>query len=223
MDYNIYYGSGSGIDKNALTQLYTILNNFDNNINILEFGSGQSTQFFIDYKLLSKKNIFVDSYDNDPNFAYQNEDNHDFLNLYIKPLISCSEYNFNKKLKEKIYNRNYFSPHQLPPYNDKNFWRQRNCFYDIDNKELKDHYDIILIDGPNGNGRNLAYLHIIDRIKPGSIIFIDDYNNKDNDFDYNFIKNLKYIFNVEEIYSHTNLTNKDTWNTGGNFAIYKLI
>ena len=45
---------------------------------------------------------------------------------------------------------------------------------------MKEHYDLIIIDGPNGNGRNIAYLHIKDRVKKNSIIFIDDYNSKDN-------------------------------------------
>ena len=225
MDYEKYRGTYSGLDKLALSKLFDILNSLENNIRILEFGSGQSTQFLVDYKLYSNKNIIIDSYDNDEKYCFQNSKKYHFLNLKIKPLISCSDETFNKQLNEKKYNREYFTPHKLLPYNHPNFWRQRNCFYDIDKQDLKEKYDLIIIDGPNGNGRNIAYLHIQDHIKSSSAIFIDDYNSHDNNYDYKFIDNLKNILNVEELYTHTNLplNNKTCWTDGGNFAIYKVI
>lgn len=223
MDYEKYKGQGAGLDKIALKKIEHLLDSFDNNINILEFGSGQSTQFLIDYKLYTNKNIIIDSYDHDSKYSYQNTNNYNFLNLYIKPLISCSDINFNKQILNKIYDRTCFKEHILLPYNHPKFWRQKNCFYNIENNELKDFYNLIIIDGPNGNGRNIAYLHIINRVQPGTIIFIDDYNSRDNDFDYKFIENLKSILNVQELYTHDNLDNKDCWNIGGNFAIYKVL
>ena len=57
MDYEKYRGTYSGLDKLALSKLFDILNSLENNIRILEFGSGQSTQFLVDYKLYSNKNI----------------------------------------------------------------------------------------------------------------------------------------------------------------------
>ena len=63
MDYNKYKGYSSGLDKIALTKLYYILNSLNGDINILEFGSGFSTSFLIDYKFFSGKNIFIDSYE----------------------------------------------------------------------------------------------------------------------------------------------------------------
>lgn len=223
MNYEKYRGTGAGLDKVALSKLFNILNGLEDNIKILEFGSGQSTQFLVDYKLYSDKNINIDSFDNDEKYCFQDSKKYDFLNLKIKPLISCTDKNFNKQLEEKRYNREYFTVHKLLPYDHLKFWRQRNCFYDIDKQELKEKYDLIIIDGPNGNGRNMAYLHIQDHIKSGSIIFIDDYNSRDNNYDYKFIDNLKNILNVEEVYTNTNINNKDSWNIGGNFAIYRVI
>tara|TARA_Y100000992_G_scaffold16559_1_gene9606 strand:+ start:156 stop:821 length:666 start_codon:yes stop_codon:yes gene_type:complete len=221
MDYFKYKGSGSGLDKIALTKLYYILNSLNGDINILEFGSGQSTQFFIDYKLQTNKNISILSYDNDPNYCFKNTEKFDFLDLKIKNLIKCNNNDFVEMLNSKTYDKNKFAIADLLPYNHPKFWRQRNCFYDINSDELNIKYDLIIIDGPNGNGRNIAYLHLQNCVKPGSIIFIDDFNASDGDYDYKFIENLKNILNVEEIETFTN--NNPSWEFGCNFAIYKVI
>ena len=97
MDFN-KYKSGPGLDLIALQQLKKILDLFDN-INILEFGSGFSTSFLIDYKYYSDKNIHIDSYDNDPKWCFQNTENNTFLNLNVNPLISCSDKDYNYQLE----------------------------------------------------------------------------------------------------------------------------
>jgi hypothetical protein len=221
MDYFKYKGSSSGLDKIALTKLYYILNSLNGDINILEFGSGQSTQFFIDYKLETNKNISILSYDNDPNYCFKNTEKFDFLDLKIKNLIKCNNNDFDEMLNSKTYDKSKFAIVDLLPYNHPEFWRQRNCFYDINSDELNRKYDLIIIDGPNGNGRNIAYLHLQNCVKPGSIIFIDDFNASDGDYDYKFIENLKNILNVEEIETFTN--NNPSWDFGCNFAIYRVI
>ena len=221
MDYFKYKGSGSGLDKIALTKLYTILNSFNDDINILEFGSGQSTQFFIDYKLQTEKNISILSYDNDPNYCFKNTNKYKFLDLKIKKLIKCNAPDYDEMIKTKLYDRNKFNIAELLPYNHQKFWRQRNCFYDINSGELNKKYDLIILDGPNGNGRNIAYLHLQNCVKPGTVIFIDDFNASDGDYDYKFIENLKNILNVEEIETFTN--NNPSWEFGCNFAIYRVI
>ena len=80
--------------------------------------------------------------------------------------------------------------------------------------------NVLIIDGPNGNGRNLSYLFIKDRVNPGSIIFIDDYDAKDGDFDYDFVPNLKNTINVEEIFK---FDGTGGFEKGGKFAIFKVI
>lgn len=222
---NLYkYKSGPGLDLIALQQIKKNLDLFDNNINILEFGSGFSTEFFVDYKVNSGKNVNIDSFDNDPNYCYKNKNNYKFLNLNISPLISCSDENFNKQLNEKKYDKNYFKTHVSLPYNHPKFWRQRNCFYNINTDHLKNKYDLILIDGPNGNGRNIAYLHIKDRLKKGSIVFIDDHTSSDNDFSYNFVENFLRIIEkkTEKLYECVN-TKNPSWENGNNFIIFKII
>ncbi len=64
-------------------------------------------------------------------------------------------------------------------------------------------------------------MHLQNCVKSGSILFIDDFNASDGDYDYKFIENLKNILNVEEIETFTN--NNPSWEFGCNFAIYRVI
>ncbi len=73
-----------------------------NEINILEFGSGFSTRFLVDYKLYSNKNITIDTYDNDAKYAFNNKNNHSFVNVNICPLISTNSCNFEKQLCRQL-------------------------------------------------------------------------------------------------------------------------
>ena len=56
MNINDYKNEGMGLSKLAFEKLYSILEGMDE-CNIIEFGSGISTRFFVDYKLTSKKEI----------------------------------------------------------------------------------------------------------------------------------------------------------------------
>ena len=102
--------------------------------------------------------------------------------------------------------------------------RQRNCFYNITNELDDKKYDLVLLDGPNGNGRNIGYLHLKNKLKNAYII-VDDITAKDDDFHYDFIPYLKKIFDVNEIYTHkyTSKNQVDEWENGGNFAIYQVV
>lgn len=221
MDLLKYKNSGIGLSKHCFMNILNILNKIQtNNINILEFGSGISTEFFKDYKLIYNKNIYIDSFDNDINYSYKNIEKHKFINMNILPLVSCSDKHFNIMMNENIYNSDYMNIHTLQPT-----WRQRNCFYNITNELDEKKYDLVLLDGPNGNGRNISYLHFKNKLKKNAYIVIDDYNSHDNEFDYNFIGYLKNLFNIKEIYTHTykSQNEDDEWDNGGNFAIYQLI
>jgi hypothetical protein len=65
---------------------------------------------------------------------------------------------------------------------------QKNVFYDIKDEQLPDVIDIMIVDGPHGNGRSIAFLHGINRLKSGSYVVIDDYNH------YDFIEKFEKLF-----------------------------
>ena len=64
------YNNSSGLNKLCYKELENILDILPENANILEFGSGTSTKFLVDYILKNKKKFNIDSFDNDINFAY---------------------------------------------------------------------------------------------------------------------------------------------------------
>ena len=83
-------------------------------------------------------------------------------------------------------------------------------------------FDIVILDGPNGNGRNLAYNYIRGHLNKDAIILIDDFDASDGDFDYEFVDILKYNYDVEEIYKYdSNLMGN--YEEGGKFIFFKFI
>lgn len=191
------YKSGAGLNKKAYEKLFEILQKNKNKIRVLEFGSGMSTKFFVDYNKQFNNKLEIISFDNDPRYCYKKKKEDDCLTLHIRNLVECSDINFNKQINDKKLEKKFFSVKTTPPT-----WRQRNCFYQLEDSDLTGTYDIVVIDGPNGNGRNISYLYLKKHIKPGTIILIDDHTSRDNEFDYCFVKYLKHFFNVECIYEY---------------------
>lgn len=141
---------------------------------VLEFGSGVSTQFFLD------SGCDVDSFDNDPDHAHPH--------AKIVGLVECGDYDFDRMFLEKNLDFGKFKPISQVVHT-----RQHNVFYDIDKGSLKNAYGIVSIDGPHGNGRSLAFLHCMGRLEPGTFIFMDDYDH------YDFLERCRSIFNVEVV------------------------
>ena len=147
MSLSKYDNIGFGLSREAFSHLFDILEDMESPINIIDWGSGVSTEFLYDYKSLTDKEVIIDSFDDSPSYK------HKYATLV--PLVECSDEDFNKMFKEKRIIESCFTKRTLPPTS-----RQRNCFYDISDIELKN-YDLVLLDGPNGNGRSLAFLHLI--------------------------------------------------------------
>tara|TARA_Y100000389_G_C17310834_1_gene437885 strand:+ start:87 stop:758 length:672 start_codon:yes stop_codon:yes gene_type:complete len=217
------YNIGAGLNKNVYLKLIDILDEKlkkKDKLRILEFGSGMSTKFFLDYNNLWKKDqdlLEITSFDNDLKWCYKKNENDTCLNLYIRDLIECNENDFNKQMETKIFNKNVFSIRNTPPT-----WRQRNCFYNIQENDIHDKYDIVIIDGPNGNGRNISYLHFKENLEKESIILIDDFNSCDNEFKYKFVEYAKHFFNLEDIYTYES-SNIGDYEKGGNFCFLRVI
>jgi hypothetical protein len=86
---------------------------------------------------------------------------------------------------------------------NKNFYTNNNpgityVYYDEDNIQNVNipgtTYDLILIDGPNGNKRSMWYEKIRNHVKEGTIILIDDFNHYacfSEELDRNFTYDLK--------------------------------
>ena len=214
MDFQKYKNNGWGISKLGFSKIFDILlNNNKKNFNCIEFGSGISTEFFIDFAIEHSKDKIINltSFDNDKKYMYKPTKKYSFLDIKYRELIECDDDHYNRMFNEGLYIKEGF-------YKKKSLLstRQKNNFYDIKDGDISGKYDFVLLDGPNGNGRNISFLHLINHITPSSIIFIDDYTH------YDFVEKFLHIFNAREIFRNTGgLKNK--WNSGGDFIIFEII
>jgi hypothetical protein len=213
MDLN-RYNIGAGLNKIVYVKLLEILDIFDDKIRVLEFGSGMSTYFFIDYKNTYNKDLEIVSFDDSNEWCCKSTDK--CLKLCLRKLIECNEQDYNYQIEKQIFNRKLFY-NKLTPLT----WRQRNNFYDIQENDIEGLFDIVIIDGPNGNGRNLAYNFIQEHIKQGTIIVLDDFDGRDNEFDYKFVEILQSYFDVDILYKHDSDLNAN-YENGGKFIIFKV-
>ena len=201
MDLLKYKNDGWGLSEKAFSHLFDILNNMSFPINVIDFGSGHSTEFLYDYKKLYNKEMNIDSFDDSKEYMYPK--------ATLVPLVECSNKDF-----DKMISRKKLSPNLLKLKNTPVTTRQKNCFYDLSNIRLKN-YDLVLLDGPNGNGRSIAFLHLIGKLNKGAIVLIDDTQASDGNYNYDFCDIFNSIFCAEELVSHE-FENKDS------FKIYRV-
>tara|TARA_R100000008_G_C3582511_1_gene169596 strand:+ start:974 stop:1597 length:624 start_codon:yes stop_codon:yes gene_type:complete len=172
MNYESYWLDGMGLHSSQLKHLEKIIT--ENGIKtIVEFGSGNSTKFFVDLREEKNLNYKIYSFDNYEHYAYKGT--HDFLKLNISEIINCSDESFNEMFETKTYNKDKFVNCQI----EKDNFRVENSFYDITSDDLPDNIDLVLLDGPNGNGRSISFLHLQNKLSEKSFILIDDSDHHD--------------------------------------------
>jgi len=212
-DFDRYDNDGWGLSIEGFKDLYDIITTHDKErLNILEFGSGYSTRFLVDLAATGVKNFDVESYDDSEHWCYKPEKQHDFLDLKIRNLLECTDRAFVGMFMGRQYDPSKMVARTRPPHT-----RQKNCFYNIMESEgdlTKDVYDLVILDGPNGNGRSIAFLHLLDKVVPGSFIYVDDYDH------HPYPKCLELLFDVE-IHKHRKVGVNP--NDGDAYIIYKVL
>lgn len=85
---------------------------------------------------------------------------------------------------------------QRVPENQFDHFSIRNAFYaDLDQLSLSGHsVDVMVVDGPHGNGRSLAYPLFVDTLKPDALVLVDDFDH------YPFLAHLGKIYHYEELF-----------------------
>jgi hypothetical protein len=209
MDINRYKNDGWGLSKKQMTELLNLINDYKKSVvRIIEFGSGKSTEFLGDITTNGVKEVEVTTFDDNLNFSYKG--NHSNVVLKIRPLVECSDENYEKMFIDRIFDKKVMKTKVTPLST-----RQKNNFYDIQDGDLNGLYDIMILDGPNGNGRNISYLHIHNNLDVNSIVLIDDSSQ------YDFIPYFEKFFEHNIIYS-SNTGMVDQWNNGGDYIITKI-
>ncbi|MGL4821298.1 MAG: hypothetical protein ACRC5C_15210, partial [Bacilli bacterium] len=62
---------------------------------------------------------------------------------------------------------------------------------------LPEQIDVVLLDGPHGNGRSLAFPMLYDRLAPNALVLVDDHTH------YPFEADLFALFHYETLYKNT--------------------
>ena len=187
-DSGPYWRGGMGLHMRQTQVLSKMILKYKPN-NIVEFGSGASTEFFSDFRKKENLSYNVTSFDHNEEFAYKsNPENDSFISVKIRPLHQCKS----KKLLEKMFNLAAFDSLNFEPCPHLDFdFRAENCFYDLSVHDLPDSIDLVLLDGPNGNGRSISALHLLKRVKKNCLIMIDDCDH------YEFINYFSKPFDFE--------------------------
>ena len=208
MKLDKYKNDGWGISLLGFSKLFELITeNEKNELKVLEFGSGVSTMFLTDIVKNNIKKLKITSLDNDIEFMYKKTNDEDYLNMLLRPLLECNDDNYNKQFIDKKYDKDLMNLKTSPLEPS-----QKNNFYDVLENDLIDKYDLIILDGPNGNGRNFSFLHIKNHINKNTIIFIDDYNH------YDFLEKCQELFDVDVIFKYT----EGIGNGKDNFVIVKI-
>ena len=197
MNISKYANDGWGISVDGFEQILKIFSTIDfskhDRYNIVEFGSGTSTRFFVDYiEENNLNNVYITSFENDTRYCTTAK--HPHLDLKMKKLITCNDNSYVEMFNLKQYNSYRFVDLKKEPEA-----RQRNCFYDIEKNDIPNVVNFMLLDGPSGNGRNFAFLHMLGKLQKDSITFIDDYKH------YDFLEKFQGLFNSEELFKKDNI------------------
>lgn len=210
MELNKYKNDGWGLSVLGFSKLLEIIKNSNKEeLNVLEFGSGYSTKFLVDVNNEKIKKLKILSFDDNERFMYKpSNEEINFLTVKLTKLIEYSDNEVNTMFLDKQINKN-FGKYRIEEPNVS----QKNCFYEINENDFNDNFDIVLLDGPNGNGRNIAFLHLKNFLKKGSYVYIDDFNH------YNFLEMCEKMFVFEEIYKHS----EGIGNGKDNFIIIKIV
>lgn len=178
---------------------YAVLEVFstkNENINIVELGGGVST-FFWHYlkKEVSNINLEITTFEHDKDWSeyLQKEvgENITILHCGLKQSTENERENLFENPEEALS-----SWLRINTFLDEKKFkttRIRNVFYDIPLAflESNEKIDLLIVDGPHGNGRSMSFPLFQKKIEKDTIILLDDFNH------YPFVDDLKKLFNVE--------------------------
>jgi len=188
IDYDALWNNGMGLHKIQFDEILNILKKKKIKT-VVEFGSGGSTQFLCLTRSHLNLDFNITSFDHSKDFSFKGD--FPFLDLKIRNLNKCSDDDFNRCFANSVYPIGDFHDCQ----NEENNFRVRNAFYNIDKNDLPENIDLVILDGPNGNGRSLAFPLIKEKISDECWVMIDDSDH------YDFVERCKETFETEVIKS----------------------
>ena len=182
-NYRDMFKSGMGIHVEQMLRLREEVG-VGKQLQIVEFGSGQSTRFFEEVVLRENPGSSLTSFDHSPQWAWKSRLSE--VEVKIRPLVSYSTAEWEQ----------FFKDGRPPRENEGNLdiplggWKEERVFYRLRPEDLPHSADVALVDGPNGNGRAISFLFLAKIMKENSLILVDDLNH------YDFEERLRSAFSA---------------------------
>jgi spore maturation protein CgeB len=165
---------------------------------ILECGAGYSTLFFAKWMALNNKNIPIHSFEH--NAVFWNKLSKDLqpfpnVNLVMPKLKQLSDYEYGELFVSKSPSDIYRDMGHPVPIELYHQTRLHNVFYDIEADKFKLYnVNLIIIDGPNGNGRSIAFPLLRDLVRLPIYCLVDDFTH------YPFLEEMQKCFEFLKIF-----------------------
>jgi hypothetical protein len=179
-----------------------------NNIkHIIEFGAGYSTVVLSEYLSYVSPQTCIDSFEHQAEFAENIEKflprNNKKITLHCPALVQVSDEIFERIFISQNPLIDFSALFTLVPQDKVHETRLENAFYGFDfNLYEPRSFDLIILDGPNGNGRSMAFPLLKNLVCLPCWVIIDDY------LDYPFLEDMKRIFYFDVI-CHVEVKDKE--------------
>ncbi|OQB43236.1 MAG: hypothetical protein BWY06_00211 [Candidatus Latescibacteria bacterium ADurb.Bin168] len=197
---------GWSLTYGAFLSLYSTIRKTDlSDIQMIEFGSGVSTSILdrIAASCIQIRSLTTLEHDKDWLDATQQSIRCDKTQLLFRHILCVKEETRAEVFGSENPSELWSKVAAVVPADETKNTRLRNAFYDIEGLPISGNQPILMIlDGPHGNGRSLAFPLFRDRTKLGDLVLIDDVDH------YPFEGDLRTFFRVSELtgykyrYSH---------------------
>jgi hypothetical protein len=183
VDLSTYHRSGWGLHPRALAAIAGALCRLPRGrtLRVVEFGSGGSTEFLLALAARFTLDLDLTSFDHHPTHAHPK--------ATMRPLVACTDPEFEAffarrgLIRERMADAQHLADET----------RARNTFYDLRPGDLRGPYDLVVLDGPNGNGRSLAFLHLLPHVRRHTIVLIDDFDH------YDFVPRCSEVYEILDL------------------------
>lgn len=157
---------------------------------VCEFGAGMSTRFLQAYYAAG---VEIDAFEHQAQYAeaLRRDCHAPGIRIHERPLLEYSQADRIALLASTLETE--VAQGRATPFPSERYGETRtpNLFYAIQEGDLAAEYDAVILDGPNGDGRSLAFPYLRERLRPGSLVLIDDCNH------YPFVSDFSRFFRFE--------------------------
>jgi hypothetical protein len=165
---------------------------------IVEFGAGYSTIFLTKFIQQASINATIESFEHQVGFSDRlattlKRIGNSASTLHTCELVQLADEHFDQLFRAGAEPQVLLKEQSVPVPTSR-YWETRlhNVFYDYDFSAMPDHsIDLLILDGPNGNGRSIAFPLLKHKLKTPSWVLMDDY------LDHPHLEYLERVFQSE--------------------------